>query len=194
MRLGLYADNAATPGTPDVLIADFGQVDTSTAAGNKMVTGLTQSLQPYVLYWLYAVSQLNVSTTIAAGSNGAVLPQATINVASTTGFPASGTIYTSTGNQVPITYTGTTATTFTGCSGGTATLATGQTVWGMPTTHPTISVAANHGVWGQPVLSAYAGSGPQSATAVVTAALPANASVTASPTGAAALIWVRLSA
>jgi hypothetical protein len=193
MRLGLYADSA-TPGTPDVLIADFGQTDTSGAAGNKMVTGLTQALQPYVLYWLFAVSQLNVTTTIAAGSNGAVLPQATINVASTTGFPASGTIFTSTGSGVAITYTGTTATTFTGCSGGTATLATGQVVTGMPTTHPTISVAVNHGVWGQTSITTYTGAGPQSATGVVTTALPANASVGNSPTGSAALIWVRLSA
>ena len=33
------------------------------------------------------------TTTIAAGSNNASLPQATINVASTTGFPASGTFF-----------------------------------------------------------------------------------------------------
>ncbi len=67
-----------------------------------------------------------VSTTIAAGSNGATLPQATINVASTTGFAASGTIYvvTSTGVST-VTYTGTNATQFTGCSGGTGTMSTG---------------------------------------------------------------------
>lgn len=38
-------------------------------------------------------AQRGNSTTIAAGSNGASLPQSTINVASTTGFPASGTFF-----------------------------------------------------------------------------------------------------
>jgi hypothetical protein len=69
------------------------------------------------------------TTTIAAASNGVALPTATINVASTTGFPTSGTIYvvTSAGVQT-VTYTGTTATTFTGCSGGTGTMSTGNSV------------------------------------------------------------------
>lgn len=69
------------------------------------------------------------ATTIAVASNGASLPQATINVASTTGFPSSGTIYvyTSSGTQT-VTYTGVTGTTFTGCSGGTGTMSTGGNV------------------------------------------------------------------
>ncbi len=69
------------------------------------------------------------NTTVAAGSNGAILPQSTINTISTTGFPSSGTlnIVTSTGNQV-VTYTSTTSTSFTGCSGGTGTLTTGNLV------------------------------------------------------------------
>lgn len=68
-------------------------------------------------------------TTIASGSNGFVLPQSTINVASTSGFTTSGTISvtTSTGVQT-VTYTGTTGISFTGCSGGTGTLSTGNTV------------------------------------------------------------------
>lgn len=68
-------------------------------------------------------------TTVAAGSNGAVLPQATINVASTAGMPLSGTVFiaSTTGLQT-ITYTGVTGTTFTGCTGGTGTLATGNQV------------------------------------------------------------------
>jgi hypothetical protein len=194
MRLGLYADRVATPGIPDGLIADFGQVDTSGAAGNKMVTSLTQPLLPYVLYWLFAGSQLNVTTTIAAGSNGAVLPQATINVASTTGFPASGTIFTSTGAGTPITYTGVTATTFTGCTGGTATLLTGQTVFGVPTTHPTIRINQAHSAFGHVGLITYTGTGPQTESGAVMGALPAAASVGGGPTGAGALFWVRLSA
>lgn len=69
------------------------------------------------------------STTIAAGSNGQTLPQSTINVASTTGFAASGTIlvFTSGGYQT-VTYTGTTGTSFTGASGGTGTMSTGGPV------------------------------------------------------------------
>lgn len=69
------------------------------------------------------------STTIAVASNGAVLPQATINVVTTTAAPTSGTIFvhSSTGTHA-ITYTGKTATSFTGCSGGTGTLSTGNIV------------------------------------------------------------------
>lgn len=70
-----------------------------------------------------------VSTTIAAGSNGASLPQGTINVASTTGFDSSGDIFVKSDAGIQtITYTGTTGTTFTGCTGGTGTLATGNSV------------------------------------------------------------------
>jgi hypothetical protein len=73
-----------------------------------------------------------LGTTIDAASNGLALPQATITVVSTTGYPASGTFWvqTTTGWQL-ITYTGTTATTFTGCTGGTGTLFTGQPVFGV---------------------------------------------------------------
>jgi len=72
----------------------------------------------------------SASTTIAAGSNGAALPQATINVASTTGFSTSGTLHIlSSGGYQTVTYTGITATTFTGCAGGTGTLATGNNVF-----------------------------------------------------------------
>ena len=65
----------------------------------------------------------NALTTVAAASNGAVLPQAIINVASTSGFPSSGTftIVLPTGDQ-RIAYTGTTLTSFTGCTGGVGTL------------------------------------------------------------------------
>lgn len=71
----------------------------------------------------------SANTTIDVLSNGATLPQGTINVASTTGFAASGTIVvnSSAGYQL-ITYTGVTATTFTGCTGGTGTLATSGAV------------------------------------------------------------------
>lgn len=64
-------------------------------------------------------------TTIAVASNGAVLPQATINVVSTAGFPTSGSVLI--GDTI-VAYTGITATTLTGCTGGTGVLATGQSV------------------------------------------------------------------
>lgn len=72
---------------------------------------------------------LGCTTLIASGSNGASLPQATINVVSTTTFPSSGTIYiyTNQGTQT-VTYTGVTATTFTGCAGGSGTMSTGNNV------------------------------------------------------------------
>lgn len=79
-----------------------------------------------------AVAQTNASTTIASGSNGQTLPQSTINVATTVGFPQTGTIRIQTngasGGVQTITYTGTGATTFTGCTGGTGVLATGNYV------------------------------------------------------------------
>lgn len=84
------------------------------------------------------------TTTIAAGSNGAVLPQGTINVASTTGFPTSGYLVIAdppgTGVDTVCGYTGKTSTSFTGCNStsqtiphtdiSTGTLATGQVVTG----------------------------------------------------------------
>jgi len=69
------------------------------------------------------------ATTIAAGSNGQSLPQGTINVVSTAGFPSSGSIavITSLGLQ-SVTYSGTTGTSFTGCAGGSGVMSTGNAV------------------------------------------------------------------
>jgi len=66
---------------------------------------------------------VNASTTTLAGTQ--TLPEATITVAATTGFPSSGIL---TINGQTITYTGTTSTTFTGTSGGIGTFAAGTTV------------------------------------------------------------------
>lgn len=78
------------------------------------------------------------STAIAVGSNGAGLPQSTINVASTIGFNPDGGTFTIVlgGNANPaaaaIKYTGLTSTSFTGCTTqSTGTLATSQQVWGI---------------------------------------------------------------
>lgn len=70
------------------------------------------------------------ATTIAVASNGQSLPQATINVASTTGFPTSGTLLvtTSTGLQI-VQYTNVSGgNQFTGCTGGTGTMTTSNAV------------------------------------------------------------------
>lgn len=60
----------------------------------------------------------------------ATLPQSTIDVGSTTGFPTSGTIVvlSSSGLQT-IYYTNTTPTSFTGCLGGSGTITTSSTVY-----------------------------------------------------------------
>jgi hypothetical protein len=81
-----------------------------------------------------SVADFGIATTIAAGSNGLALPQSTINVASTAGFsidPITGVgtivVTTSAGPQT-VTYTGLTATSFTGVLGGTGTMSTGGAV------------------------------------------------------------------
>lgn len=76
-------------------------------------------------------------TTFASAMNGLTLPQSTITVSSTAGFhpglgggtsltltnpPPGLSIQTGLTTYAYVTYTGTTATTFTGCSGGTGTL------------------------------------------------------------------------
>jgi hypothetical protein len=73
-------------------------------------------------------------TTVSAASNGVVLShkEFTINVASTAGFPSSGTLVILTGGgQASVSYSGLTATSFTGCTTRyTYTLATGDVVYG----------------------------------------------------------------
>lgn len=66
----------------------------------------------------------NAVTEVHELSAGAALPQATINVMDTTGFPTSGTVLVviGAGNTQTITYTDLTDTAFHGCTGGTGTL------------------------------------------------------------------------
>jgi hypothetical protein len=82
--------------------------------------------------------------TIAVGSNGQTLPQGTINVGSTAGFPSSGGLFINAINTT-ITYTGKTATSFTGVSGGSGILATGETVTS------TVALARYAGSFAQPL-------------------------------------------
>lgn len=64
-------------------------------------------------------------TTIAAASNGLSLPQTTIYVDSVTGFSSPGSL---TIGGSTVTYTGISGSFFTGCSGGSGTLTTGELV------------------------------------------------------------------
>lgn len=97
----------------------------------KQPTGLPASSTPMVVVETQDLVTINgmvfdgnwgnVATTIADASNNVTLGgPITINVVSTTGFPSSGTInvQSTVGNNV-VTYTGKTATSFTGCTGGT---------------------------------------------------------------------------
>ncbi len=88
------------------------------------------------------------TTTITASSNNVPLPAGTINVVSTTGFSTSGWIYvTSAFGPQLVTYTGTTSTTFTGCTGGTGYMTTGgSVVAGYSPTGGTIYVTTSAGV------------------------------------------------
>lgn len=73
--------------------------------------------------WRSRTLQISPDTTIAAASNGLTLPQATINVVSTAGFQSSGQVLIR--GQL-VSYTGVTPGTLTGCSGGNATMTTGD--------------------------------------------------------------------
>ena len=111
-RVGImYCPMGVIGGIAPLLVGSTVTVVSTTIAANSNTTILSQA------------------TTIAAGSNNVALPTGTINVASTTGFSTSGTIFvvTTTGTQL-VTYTGTTGTTFTGCTGGTGTMTTGGVV------------------------------------------------------------------
>lgn len=103
--------------------------------GKMMLWKLTRTMK--AAGWVYKSSgtgntagtlgkDIPLSTTC---NNTLTLPQATITVISTTGFPTSGVIFvvTAAGTQT-VTYTNTTATTFTGCTGGTGAMAVGNPV------------------------------------------------------------------
>jgi hypothetical protein len=98
----------------------------------------------------------NAQTTIAAASDATMLPQSTIHVADTAGFPSSGSfeLITPAGFQ-RISYTGTTAGAFTGCTGGTPGTALrgdgdggrfGYTVGRQSSANTHVGVASDHAV------------------------------------------------
>ena len=113
----LYSDQARTVG-----VAGNGTYGASSATAywSNVPWAITDTSIPGT--W----SNSGPSTTIALGSNGATLPQATIYVASTVGFPVPGSF--SVGGAT-VYYSGKTAGAFTGCTSvGTPTLATGNTI------------------------------------------------------------------
>ena len=94
--------------------------DTQSYANQKL--GIT--LQPQQI-----VVNLPPATTVGAASNGVALPAATINVGSTAGYPMSGVITIAAGSgNTQVSYSGVTATSFTGCTGGTGTMSAGNSV------------------------------------------------------------------
>jgi len=103
--------------------------DASTMAVVRELLSLTINPAPAV----------DVQTTIKGSQT---LPETTISVASTTGFPTAGSliIETNSGNAI-VSYTGTSAHAFTGCSGESGTLANGGTV--LPATTPSQLMGLN---------------------------------------------------
>jgi hypothetical protein len=152
--------NTAEPGTPDATDTS-GLLGASGVAGQFLITVPTSGSywiatyndwDPTVINWVKALthphtpltgwtlagdqtsSRTLATTTVGAGSNAAVLPQGTINVASTTGFATAGSIIIQTAGSgwAVVTYTGGGGggTTFTGCTliNGSGTIYTGYTV------------------------------------------------------------------
>lgn len=94
---------------------------------------------------VFTLNMFPISTTIAASSSGVNLPQSTINVASTSGFQSSGSIFvsTTTGNTL-VNYAGLTATSFTGCTGGVGTMQLNGGVVQAGSVHTTIAAGSDN--------------------------------------------------
>jgi len=105
---------------------------TGTSSGTSLATAKAAVDQAKTnKEWLILVFHEFVEgATTTSGSH--TLPVATINVASTSGFASSGALWVNTSQYV--TYTGTTSTTFTGCSGGTGVIGAGSDVRAAGTT------------------------------------------------------------
>jgi hypothetical protein len=144
LQLGSYVEKVATLTIPICMFADGGAAllqDNAWRVLYAQVNGGTATPPPTLLpssvsYEAYQAAI--TTTTVAAGSNGASLPQSTISLASTTGFPTSGTSFIpasqSSGPQAgqivvqSITYTGISGNNLTGCTGGAGVLFTGGIV------------------------------------------------------------------
>lgn len=119
-------------------------------------TAVTTGPLPMGRYKIYAVSGDNTFsimiakgpvTLVAGASVGQTLPQGVVNVVSTAGFPATGSFYAGATTQ-SVAYTGVTATSFTGCTGGTAAMTGTTQIWSAsPTiTAPTAGAPALTGL------------------------------------------------
>jgi hypothetical protein len=115
-------NNPFTSTSSSLTVSNATNYQTTIAAGS---TGLSLPQST-----INVASTVPATTTISSTSNNVSLPQATINVVSTTGFPSGGYIYvnTSEGTQI-VSYTGITAATFTGCTGGIGSMITGASVF-----------------------------------------------------------------
>lgn len=124
-----------TTGTLRVATASGVKVISYTGVGATTFTGCNSSGQTGVMSTGGAVST-NQWTTAQTGNrpyttlnDTATLPQATITVASTAAFPVEGVLAIETTLGVEeVSYSGKTATTFLGCSGGTGVMAVGNDV------------------------------------------------------------------
>jgi hypothetical protein len=92
-------------------------------SGPKMATPHTSKQG-----WTNAAGIVRGPTLTTTSGGGITLPVATINVVSTTGFAASGQILVKGSSFQLVTYTGTSGTSFTGCSGGSGTILNGAAV------------------------------------------------------------------
>jgi hypothetical protein len=120
--INLNAAYGVTPGE-DITTVLQAAINTLTAAGGGVV-----EISQIGTYLISGASQTGVvaSTTLMTTANGAqTLPALTLTVASTSGFQTPGVVQTSAG---PVTYTGITSTTFTGCTGGSGAVASGSSV------------------------------------------------------------------
>lgn len=108
-----YARGSVTDGYPASINFGAGQFYEVAIPVSKRYVSLADVGKPLVLKsslyptknsGIFKISSVNLGnvTTVAAASNGAALPQATINVVSTTGFPASGTIFIATGTTIAV--------------------------------------------------------------------------------------------
>lgn len=118
------------PGDPDhVFECVSGGTSLSVGSLNYSAWGIGLRCPPAMVAPTYGLQFYDRTTVITAPSDGVALPVATIDVEDTTDFAASGTLHIWTGSAfTSVSYTGKTATTFTGCTGGVGTLSTGREV------------------------------------------------------------------
>jgi hypothetical protein len=140
-----FDGTSTVAGEPNTLIPAFAvgdivqlyKPDGSINGSEGIISTITPALDPtytgaYTIVVDYSTAPPpapTLTTILTTASNNMPLPQAVLNVVSTAGFPTSGSLNIQINSALQaVTYTGTTATTFTGCMGGTGMLSTGNTV------------------------------------------------------------------